>query len=115
MTVLPIMTCDHPRCIRQVKWAPRVVIHSTRPMEREHRPIRVMTALHYCELHYGEFEVERFVTPELKRRVEALARTARPTGFVPDFENAYGEQVLVTTPEYAAFTKRLFGAEHVVA
>ena len=99
------MRCDHSGlvCLREVRRAPRIVVPSCTPWEPGHAPLRVMTTLHYCELHKGEFNLDGYWTGAIKARLERVAKRKRPLGFRPDFEAARCEQVLVTTPEYRAF------------
>lgn len=104
-----VMRCDHPGCRDQVHRAPRIVVPSRTPLEYGHKPIKVMTELHYCQPHATPLalDVQRWLTPGEKRNIEQLARTHRPAEFKPDFEAARLEWVLVTTPEYRLFLKRL--------
>lgn len=97
------LTCDVPGCLRQVRRAPRIVVPSTAPRDFGHRPMRVMTTLHYCEEHRDSFNVSEYWNDANKVRLEARAKRLRPLGWKPDFENSFCEMVLVTTPEYRAF------------
>lgn len=101
------MKCDHLGCTIPPLRAPRLIVFSTKPFEPDHRPLRMMTTLHYCELHKGELTVADVLTPKIKREMEGIASRARPIGFKPDFEKAILEFVLVTTPEYRQFLKDL--------
>lgn len=102
-----VMSCDHAGCLQLVRRGPRIVIPSRTPFEPGHRPVRIMTTLHYCELHQGEFDVAAYLTGAQKARVEGTARLLRPASFRPDFERAFAETVLVTTPEYRKFLEHL--------
>jgi len=115
-TPVVIMTCDVAGCLRQVRRAPRIIIPSRTPAVIGHRPIRVMTTLHYCEFHARVFDAREWLTDANKRRVELAARLKRMPDFVPDFEAVRVEPVLVTTPEYLAFMRDILGSNiHVVA
>ena len=101
----PHMVCDHTtfRCLAEVKRAPVIVIPSVTPFEPGHRPVRIPTTLHYCEFHRGDFDVQAYLSDFQKRRVELTVREIRPADFKPDFDAAFAELVLVTTPEYRRF------------
>ena len=102
------MHCDHTgplRCVREVKRAPVIVILSRTPMEPGHKPIRIHTPLHYCEWHRGDFKVQEYLSDAQKRRIELEMRGIRPMGFKPDFDGAFADLVLVTTPEYRRFLR----------
>ena len=101
------MRCDHIGCRIEPIRAPRVVVFSATPMEFGHRPLKMMTTLHYCELHKGELKVADLVSPKIKAEMESVARRSRPLGFKPDFEAAFIEWVLMTTPEYRQFLARI--------
>lgn len=104
-----VMSCDVPGCLRMVSRAPRLIVPSQTPAAFGHRPMRVMTTLHYCEPHVRTQPVKaaELLTGKLKGQIEARAKVARPDGFRPDFEAAFIEWVLVTTPEYRAFLRDL--------
>lgn len=104
-----VMHCDVPGCLRLVARAPRVIVPSATPFAFGHRPMRVMTTLHYCEPHAEAQPVTAadILRPKLKGDIEARAKVARPDGFKPDFERASIEWVLVTTPEYKSFLQTL--------
>jgi hypothetical protein len=111
-----VMVCDAPGCLRQVRRAPRIVIHSTTPLAPGHRPFKVMTPLHYCDQHFTCFDPREWLNDANKRRVEAALKRIRPPDFLPDFERPVTEPVLVTTPEYLAFMQAALGSNvHVVA
>lgn len=105
--------CDHLGCPIPPSRAPRVVVFSKTPFEPDHRPLKMMTTLHYCEMHRGELKIEDLLTPQIKLDFEKTARIARPIGFKPNFEFAHIEWVLVTTPEYRAFLLKL-GAGNII-
>jgi hypothetical protein len=110
----PAMCCDHTgyRCLAEVRRAPILVIPSTTPYEPGHRPIRIPTPLHYCDMHRGGFEVQTYLSGEQKTRIEAAARMIRPDDFKPDFDTAFGDLVLVTTPEYRRFLVHIGSVRH---
>ncbi len=99
------MQCDHSGliCLREVRYAPRIVVPAQTIWEVGHLPLRIMTTLHYCDLHRREFEVSTYWTGAIKARAERWAKLHRPLGFKLDFERARCELVLVTTPEYRTF------------
>lgn len=99
------MTCDFTghRCRREVRRAPRIIVPSRTPLALGHGPWRIMTTLHYCDLHRDTFHVEDYWTDAIKARVEQAVRHRRPPGFQPDFDAARVELLLVTTPEYRQF------------
>lgn len=111
-----IMRCDVPGCVHQVKYGLRIVVPSQTPDRLLHRPMRIMTTLHVCQPHQNAFHnlpAEFFTAPQ-RARLERAARLKRPDDFKPNFEAAYLEKVLVTTPEYRDFLKHV-GARRVVA
>ncbi len=110
-----IMHCDHAGCLRQVTRAPRIHVPSKTPGPAGHQAVRIMSTLHYCPVHQDEFAPAAWLTDAKKREVERFARHARASDFVPDFDAATVELVLVTTPEYRAFTRHVFGVAHVIA
>jgi hypothetical protein len=99
------MRCDHTGliCVRQVTRAPRIVVPSATPWLPGHRPFKVMTTLHYCDLHQWDFQPDSYWTDAQKARAEAAIRDGRPDGFKLDFERSWIEQMLVDTPEYMRF------------
>lgn len=111
-----VMSCDAPGCLHQVRRAPRILVPSKTPFDPTHRPIRVMTTLHYCEQHRSAFDPREWLTDARKAGVEKLARVKRPHGFIPDFDAATVELVLTTTPEYRRFLADTLGSNvHVVS
>lgn len=97
------MICDHIGCKIEPMRAPRVVVFSVTPFAFEHRPLKMMTTLHYCELHKGEPKIDDLLGKKVKAEFEAIAKIKRPLDFKCDFEHAIIEFVLITTPEYRAF------------
>lgn len=110
-----VMHCDHPGCLRQVTRAPRIHVPSKTPGPAGHQAVRIMSTLHYCPHHQDEFTAAVWLIDRHKREVERFARHARAVDFVPDFDAAVVELVLVTTPEYRQFTQRMFGVAHVIS
>lgn len=113
----PIMVCDHTsfRCLMEVRRAPVIVVPSQTPFAPKHRPIRIPTPLHYCEVHRGEFAVQTYLSDFQKRRIEDASRLMRPDGFRCDFDAAFADLVLVTTPEYRRFLKYIGVIRHAAA
>lgn len=104
-----VMHCDVPGCLHLVARAPRLIVPSRTPGLPLHRPVRVMTTLHYCEPHVQTQPVKPadVLNDKMKAKIEGHAKIGRPDGFRPDFEAAFIEWVLVTTPEYRAFLRDL--------
>ncbi len=101
----PRMCCDHTgfRCLREVRRAPVIVIPARPPFATVYKPIRIYTPLHYCEWHRGDFKVQDYLSDAQKHRIETEARLIRMPEFKPDFDDAFCDLVLVTTPEYRRF------------
>ena len=101
------MHCDHSifTCLMEVKRSPRIMIPSKTPFEPGHRILRIQTPLHYCEHHRGDFLAPSYLTAAQKRRIETTLKDIRPKDFKPDFDGAFVELVLVTTPEYRRYLK----------
>lgn len=97
------MICDHIGCKIEPMRAPRVVVFSVTPFAVDHRPLKMMTTLHYCEQHKGELKLEDLLGKKVKREFEVIAKQKRPLDFKCDFEHAIIEWVLITTPEYRGF------------
>lgn len=114
---MPAMRCDHTGfvCLAEVKRAPVVVIPGLTPFEEGHKPIRFYTPLHYCEFHRGDFDVQSYLSDAQKRRIEVDVRAIRPSGFRPDFDAAFADLVLVTTPEYRRFMVHIGVVQRAVA
>lgn len=106
-------TCDHRHIIASLSCpntpsrAPRLIVCSRTPEEPGHRPLKMFTTLHYCELHKGELKTEDLLTAKVKRDFEEAARRKRPLGFKCDFDGAFIEFVLTSTPEYRRFEAAL--------
>lgn len=111
----PLMTCDHTSfiCLREVRRAPVIVIPACEPFSTVYKPLRIHTPLHYCEWHRGDFKVQDYLSMEQKTRIEREARAIRPALFKPDFDDAFADLVLVTTPEYRRFLKYIGVVRHV--
>ncbi len=106
------MICDHRgmlglACKHEPTRAPRLVVPSQTWLEPGHTALKMMTTMHYCEEHRGEVKVADLLNGKIKRDFERLARRTRPLGFRCDFEAAFIEHVLVTTPEYRKFMSRI--------
>jgi hypothetical protein len=108
------MKCDGPNCVLDGERAPRVLVPSLTPFAEGHRPIRVMTTLHFCARHRDYAKLSDLLNEAMRTKIEAHAKRARPIGFKPDFERASLELVLVTTPEYREFLVHV-GRAHVLA
>jgi hypothetical protein len=104
-----IMHCDvyvhGAPCTNTPRNAPRVIVPAVDWMEPGHIPVRMMTKLHLCDIHWeqGVYKLEDFLTDRIKAEMEALAKRARPHGYKLDFDNAFLERVLTTTPEYRQY------------
>lgn len=112
-----MLTCDAPgpvRCGMQVRRAPVLAVPSRTPLLPGHKPMVVMTTLHYCEIHRNAFDPVEYWTDANKKRLEDRARQTRPAGFKPDFDACQLRHVLVTTPEYRRFMAYL-GVRNVAA
>ena len=107
------MRCDHLGCHNEVSHAPRVVVPSRSPFLVDHKPIRMMTTLHYCMIHMGELALADVLNAKMKARFEGFARNRRPIGFKPDFDKAQIQYVRVSTPEYRSFLKAIEVNRHV--
>jgi len=115
--------CDHMislvfslHCPNTPTRAPRLVVCSKTPQYADHKPIKMFTTLHYCELHKGELKVTDLLQARIIRDFEEAAKIKRPHGFKCDFDpydpatgkgGAFIEYVLTTTPEYRRFEKAL--------
>lgn len=113
--------CDHfhtmhLRCTNTPTRAPRLVVCSRTPGEPGHRPLKMFTTLHYCELHKGELKLSDLLQAKVIRDFEEAARRKRPEGFKCDFDpytpdlgkgGTFIEYVLTTTPEYRQFEEAL--------
>jgi hypothetical protein len=94
------MICDHVGCNAVPTRGPRLIVPAKNWLLAGHKAVRMMTSLHYCELHRGDVKVSDLLRPNVKAEMEALAKRKRPLDFRLDFEAAFIEHVLVTTPEY---------------
>ena len=112
-----MLTCDHPgviACGRQVRRAPCIVVPSRTPLEPGHRPMKIMTTLHFCDEHRNSCQPGEYWNGKNKQRLDTRAAITRPHGWRPDFEASTIELVLVTTPEYRAFLAEI-GVSNVEA
>lgn len=107
------LTCDHwvnhfTQCKNTPMRAPRVVVPSTLGViEPGHQPLKMFTTMHFCEMHAGKMKLEDLLVPKVQADFEAAAKLKRPLNFKPDFEAAFIEWVLVTTPEYRTFMQAM--------
>ena len=107
------MVCDGNgprfRCGLHPTWAPRVVVPPVAIGDPpgEFRALRMMTALHYCDMHFAAFNVADFLDAARKRDFERVAAAKRGHGYRCDFEQARIERVRIDTPEYRAFIASL--------
>lgn len=108
------MNCDHLGCKTPPVAAPRIWILSATPLIPDHHPVKMMTTLHFCELHKTDIVADDLLTPKIKRDYETVARSARPLGFKCDFEKTVLEWVDLDSPEYRRFLGSL-GADRIMA
>lgn len=105
------MICDHVLFIGECKntptRAPRLVVPAKDSFLFGHKALKIFTALHYCELHKGQVKAQDLLTPKVKGWFEEAAKRKRPAEFRLDFEGAFVEYVLTTTPEYRRFVSSL--------
>lgn len=101
------MICDHLGCKHEPTRGPRLVVPSRTWWEPEHRALKMMTTLHYCELHRGDVVVADLLSAKVRADFEAIAKRKRPIDFRCDFDAAFIEPLLVTTPEYRAWMARI--------
>jgi hypothetical protein len=109
------MSCNYSvlgvACGYQATRGARLVIPPVVFETPEFKPLRRFLDMHACDRH-----VDRAVDPVIlltdrtKREFEDAAKKIRPTGFRPDFEHAFIEWVLTTTPEYRQWLQRLDSA-----
>lgn len=100
------MRCDGMmgRCPLPPIRAPRVIVSPTPfVLGQSPKPLRMMTTLHYCERHKGEITLDALLQDKVKADFERTARLKWSHEYRPDFDTAFIEWVLVTTPEYRAF------------
>lgn len=104
------MRCDGGMggCGNSVARAPRIIV-PPKPflMGVSPEPRRVWTTLHFCQPHVEQQEreqlLQRLLTDQMKANVEKVAKIKWTHEYKPDFDHAYIEWVLVTTPEYRQF------------
>ena len=107
------MRCDGAvGCKIEPQRAPRLIVpHVVKPGLLPLRPRRMFTDLHYCEMHRIDIDAAKLaqdlLSPQVKRDFERAAMLKWPLGYKCDFDRAYVEWVLVTTPEYRAFLAAL--------
>jgi hypothetical protein len=100
------MRCDGDiTCDNDPNRAPALMVPSLTPLVPDHRPLRMFTTLHFCELHLPPNQrlVAILLNGRIKGEFEAYAKRARPADFKPDFEAAFIQYLLTTTPEYRRF------------
>jgi hypothetical protein len=97
-----VRTCKNPPMR-----APRIIVPSMTPEAPDHTHLRMMTTLHFCELHRIGWKAADFLDSAIKARFEATAKTARPIDFKCNFHRAWIDWVLTTTPEYRSFMNTL--------
>jgi hypothetical protein len=106
------MICDHlvgmvRVCKNPPMRAPRLIVPSKTPEAPDHKHLRMMTSLHFCDLHRIGITTRMFLDGKMKARFEGFARIGRPIDFKCDFDKAWIDWVLTTTPEYRAFMNDL--------
>ena len=87
--------------------APRLVVPPAPWRMFGPTPLRMMTTLHYCEMHKGECTLDMLLGDKIKADFEAVAKRKWSHEHTPDFDAAFIEWVLVTTPEYRAFLESI--------
>lgn len=82
----------------------------------EYRPLRIRTTLHFCLLHMPDNRklLDALLNTKLRTDAEGMAKHARPIDFKPDFDNAYVQWILTTTPEYREFLIEMGAIDVVV-
>jgi hypothetical protein len=92
-------------CDNHPNRAPRLVVPSKTPHAPKHWPVGMWTTLHFCELHAVPSRrlLEVLLTARTKGDVETYAKRARPIDFKADFDAAFIQYFLTTTPEYRRF------------
>lgn len=105
------MHCDVSRsvafCFNPVTVAPRIYVPSKTQQAPGHDPLRMMTPLHYCELHQGALKLDEILTDKVKADFEDQARKARPLDFKCDFDSAFVHYVSIFSSEYKTWLARL--------
>lgn len=96
--------CNHVQavfsCMAPPEVSPRVYVPSKTQQAPGHENLRMMTTLHYCRTHIGEFKIDDFLTDAIKATFEKAARVQRPIDFKCDFDAAFVHYVDIFTPEY---------------
>lgn len=105
-----VSECKHPPTR-----APRIIVPSMTPQAPDHHHLRMMTTLHFCDGHKPAVKIADFMTGEIKAIFEAHAAAQRPIDFKPNFDKAWIDWVLTTTPEYRGWMKRRLGYEGIKA
>lgn len=97
------------KCQNQATRALRLMIPPVTMETPEFLPLRRFTDIHTCDQHIGRLGIKPpdLLNGKMKSEFEAAAKKIRPLGFKCDFEHAYFEPVLTTTPEYRQFMQRL--------
>ena len=108
------LSCDHRalygiRCKNQATRGARLIVPAVTMETPAFKPLRRFTDLHACDLHTSRVGVDPkdILTPRCKADFEAAAKRIRPAGFKCDFEQAFLEWILTTTPEYRHFLQRV--------
>lgn len=109
------MRCDGNagRCKLPPIRAPRLVVPARSrigELDYFYEPIWKFTTLHYCERHKAECTIEALLDAPspygrwtTRRDIETVAKRKWPHALVPDFDRAWLEWLLTTTPEYRRF------------
>lgn len=87
----------------------RVVVPAVDWSTPGHVPLRMFTPLHYCDRHWEAkpVKIEDLLRDKQKAEFEAIARAKRPDGYKCDFDAAFIERILTTTPEYQGYMQTL--------
>lgn len=101
------MICDHTGCKTLPQYGMACWVLSQTPLVPDHRPLRMMTTLHFCELHKHQLIADDVLTPRIKAEFEAVARRGRPIGFKCDFEKSFLSPLEIDSPEYKQFLAML--------
>jgi len=103
------MICDHVYCKAMPTRGARLVVPAKGLYAFVFKPLKVMSTYHFCELHIGEIKLADMLRPHIRQQLEAMAKGARRRGpeFVCDFDHAFIEYVLVTTPEYRRWMEQI--------
>lgn len=117
-------TCDITGCKFDPYRAPAIFVPhrgngKLSILDDEWRPVRMFTTLHFCEPHRAQLDqvalVQRLLTPAIKVQIETTAKKKRHADFKVDFEAAWLDWLLLSTPEYRKFLasmghKGIYGA-----